>query len=107
MGDNDFPAVGFLQQYVSGMNDFSQAGTDDIPSFRLQDQYAQESGGPLVSQQLISSTPSFEINERPSIDPNIYLPGLTKRINYAKRQLGRPDSWTEDQVRQYSKIKGV
>lgn len=106
MGDNDFPAVGFLQQYVRGMNDFSQEGTD-IPSLRLQDQYAQESGGPLIGQQLISSTPSFEIDEKPSIDPDIYLPGLTKRINYAKRQLGRPDSWTEDQVRQYSKIKGV
>jgi hypothetical protein len=92
MGDNDFPAVGFLREYVEGMEDYSQAGTDDIP---------------FVGQQLISSTPSFEINEKPSIDPDIYLPGLTKRINYAKRQLGRPDSWTEDQVRQYSKIKGV
>jgi hypothetical protein len=58
---NDFPAVGFLQQYVRGMNDFSQEGTD-IPSLRLQDQYAQESGGPLIGQQLISSTPSFDLN---------------------------------------------
>jgi len=106
MGDNDFPAVGFLQQYVKGMEDYSQAGSD-IPSLRLQDQYAQESGGPLVGQQLISSTPSFEINEKPSIDPDIYLPGLTKRINYAKGQLGLPERWTEDQVKQYTKIKGV
>jgi len=106
MGDNDFPAVGFLREYVEGMEDYSQAGTK-IPSLRFQDQYAQKSGGPLVGQQLISSTPSFEINERPSIDPDIYLPGLTRRINYAKGQLGLPERWTEDQVRQYSKIKGV
>jgi len=106
MVDNDFPAVGFLREYVEGMENYSQAGTK-IPSLRLQDQYAQESGGPLVGQQLISSTPSFEINERPSIDPDIYLPGLTRRINYAKGQLGLPERWTEDQVRQYSKIKGV
>lgn len=102
---NDFPAVGFLQQYVRGMNDFSQEGTD-IPSLRLQDQYAQESGGPLVGQQLISSTPSFEINEKPSINPDIYFPGLTKGINYTKRQLGLPGRYTEDQVRS-AKIKGV
>jgi len=105
MGDNDFPAVGFLQQYVKGMEDYSQAGSD-IPSLRLQDQYAQESGGPLVGQQLISSTPSFEINEKPSIDPNIYFPGLTKNINYTKKQLGLPGRYTEDQVR-YGKIKGA
>jgi hypothetical protein len=106
MGDNDFPAVGFLREYLKGKEYYRQAGPN-IPSFSLQDQYAQESGGPLVGQQLISSTPSFEINESPSIDPDIYLPGLTKRINYAKRQLGLPERWTEDQVRQYSKIKGV
>jgi len=106
MGDNDFPAVGFLREYVEGMEDYSQAGSD-IPSLRLQDQYAQESGGPLVSQQLISSTPSFEINQKPSIDPDIYLPDLTRRINYTKRQLGLPERWTEDQVKQYTKIKGV
>jgi len=105
MGDKDFPAVGFLQQYVKGMEDYSQAGSD-IPSLRLQDQYAQESGGPLVSQQLISSTPSFEIDEKPSIDPDIYFPGLTNRINYAKGKLGLPGRYTEDQVRS-AKIKGV
>jgi len=99
-------AVGFLREYLEGKNYYSQAGPK-IPSFSLQNQYAQESGGPLVSQQLISSTPSFEINERPSIDPDIYLPGLTRRINYAKGQLGLPERWTEDQVKQYTKIKGV
>jgi len=99
-------AVGFLREYVEGIKDYRQKGPK-IPSFSLQDQYAQESGGPLVSQQLISSTPSFEINGKPSIDPDIYLPDLTRRINYTKGQLGLPERWTEDQVRQYSKIKGV
>jgi hypothetical protein len=102
----DFPAVGFLQNYIKGTDYLSQKGPD-IPSLEFANQYEQKNGGPLVGQLLISSTPSFEINERPSIDPDIYLPGLTKRINYAKRQLGLPERWTEDQVRQYSKIKGV
>jgi hypothetical protein len=105
MGDNDFPAVGFLQQYVRGMNDFSQEGTD-IPSLRLQDQYAQESGGPLIGQQLISSTPSFDLNEKPLIDPEIYFTGLTDRINRFREKYGIPGKYTTDQVR-YNKIKGV
>jgi len=84
MGDNDFPSllyrpdedkagfeklpyepskepgIEFLRQFVRGASDYSQAGTD-IPSMRLQDKYAQESGGPLLNQTLISSTPSFDL----------------------------------------------
>ena len=68
MGDNDFPAIlggrptpqGYLQSYVRGFNDYSQAGTD-IPSRRFQDEYAQEGGGPLYNNTSISSTPSFDI----------------------------------------------
>ena len=101
----DFPAVGFLQNYIEGRDYLSQAGTG-IPSLELANQYEQKSGGPLVGQLLISSTPSFEINEKPSINPDIYFPGLTKGINYTKRQLGLPGRYTEDQVRS-AKIKGV
>ena len=67
MGDNDFPAVmgngsmGFLQTYVKGMQDYQQAGTS-IPDLRLQNRYAQESGGPLI-EQTIAGSPSFDINE--------------------------------------------
>ena len=67
MGDNDFPMtmanspVGFLQTYIKGMQDYQQAGTD-IPDFRLQNQYAQELGGPLM-EQTIAGAPSFDINE--------------------------------------------
>lgn len=65
MGD-DFPAlmanprIGFLRGYVSGLQDYSQAGTN-IPEMRLQNKYAQEQGGPFVSEQLISGSPSFDL----------------------------------------------
>jgi hypothetical protein len=62
MIDNAFPnALGFLQAYTSGMSDYSQSG-DVIPDLRLQNKYAQEFGGPLVGEQLISGTPSFDLN---------------------------------------------
>ena len=58
---------GFLQQYVEGMSGYEQAGTD-IPDFRVQKDYAQESGGPLVE--------SYEISGRPSFDLKMpYIPG--------------------------------
>jgi hypothetical protein len=66
MGDTDFPTVmanpgvGFLRSYLRGFEDYSQAGTD-IPDLRLQEKYGQEQGGPLVSEQLISGSPSFDI----------------------------------------------
>ena len=65
MGDNDFPAVmgnqpiGFLQQYVQGMNQYSQSGTN-IPDYSTKTKYAQEKGGPLVAGI------SFDINESPA-----------------------------------------
>lgn len=68
MGDNDFPAVlggsspavGFLQSYVRGFDDYSQAGTD-IPSLRLQNKYGQERGGPLLTETQIAGSPSFDM----------------------------------------------
>lgn len=76
MVDNAFPVqlggnnntIGFLQQYVKGMQDYSQAG-EGIPDLRLQDKYAQESGGPLVGETLISGSPSFDLT--PDIDDPI------------------------------------
>lgn len=57
----DLPqASGYQQDYVRGLEDYSQAGTD-IPSLRMQDKYAQESGGPIFGETLISSTPSFDL----------------------------------------------
>ena len=40
-------AVGFLQQYARGVQDYSQEGTD-IPSFSFENKYAQEQGGPIA-----------------------------------------------------------
>ena len=79
MGDNDFPTVmangpmGFLQTYVKGMQDYQQAGTG-IPNLRLQNQYAQERGGPLM-QQMIAGSPSFEIPGGKSPYRKPVLPG--------------------------------
>ena len=62
MVDNDFPnALGFLQAYKKGMSDYSQSG-ETIPDLRLQNKYAQEFGGPLVQENLISGSPSFDLN---------------------------------------------
>lgn len=65
--DNDFPTtmangggLGFLQQYLRGFEDYSQAGTD-IPERRQQLKYEQEGGGPFYGEQMISATPSFSI----------------------------------------------
>lgn len=71
MADNDFPAaLGFLQSYARGIEDYSQEG-DDIPDIRLQNKYAQESGGPLVEQTLISGSPSFDLSvpDIPALGP--------------------------------------
>ena len=53
--DNDFPMRmagnnlgGFLQQYSSGVNKYSQGGTN-IPDFTTQSSYANEAGGPLIA----------------------------------------------------------
>jgi hypothetical protein len=53
--DNDFPVRmaggnlgSYLQQYSSGVNKYSQGGTD-IPDFTTQSSYANEQGGPLIS----------------------------------------------------------
>jgi len=65
MGDNDFPAVmgntpiGFVQQYLQGMNQYQQSGTG-VPDFETKTNYAQERGGPLVAGV------SFDINESPA-----------------------------------------
>lgn len=62
--DNDFPnALGFLQAYKSG----------------LQNKYAQEFGGPLVEENLISRSPSFDLSvpDVPSLGPEV--PDAMKR----------------------------
>ena len=60
MMDNDFPnALGFLQAYKKGMSDYSQAG-ETIPDLRLQHKEAKVFGGPLVQENLISGSPSFD-----------------------------------------------
>ena len=63
MVDNDFPAVGFLKTYVEGMQDYQQAGPS-IRDLRLQNRYAQESGGPLM-QQMIAGVPDFDSRKIP------------------------------------------
>lgn len=79
MVDNDFPkALGFLQAYKSGMSDYSQSG-ETVPDLRLQNKYAQEFGGPLVQENLISGSPSFDLSvpDVPSLGPE--TPDAMKR----------------------------
>lgn len=86
MGDNDFPVtgnpnLGFLQQYIRGFEDYSQKGTD-IPSLRMQDKYAQESGSPLIEKALISGKPSFDIS------PDFDSPAVDRWIKEMRSQPG-------------------
>ena len=53
--------AGYLQMYVQGMREHEQAGTD-IPDFRVQQEYAQEQGGPLFQSYEVSGSPSFDVN---------------------------------------------
>lgn len=101
MIDNDMPAaLGFLQSYRRGMSDYSQAG-ESIPDMRLQDKYAQEFGGPLVQENLISGTPSFDLSvpDVPALGPEtpahmrrqqleMLMPGFSERAKKAKEKYG-------------------
>ena len=68
MGDNDFPTVmsnqgmGFLQSYLRGRQNYSQAGTD-IPSFDFNRDYEGGfgTGVPPYYQESISASPSFDL----------------------------------------------
>jgi|GEM_PF-2042663 len=104
MGDNDFPAMmgnprlGFLRSYLLGYQDYSQAGSD-IPEMRLQNKYGQDFGGPLVSEQLISSSPSFDLGY-PKIPgrnlegiPNANDPVMREKLR--QRLLRNPDGGQE------------
>ena len=58
MADNDFPsAIGFLQNYTKGIEDYEQPGD------------TQQFNGPLMQESLISGSPSFDIP--PDIDSPI------------------------------------
>jgi hypothetical protein len=84
MIDNAFPVqmggngntIGFLQQYVQGIAARSQAG-EGIPDFGVQEQYAQESGGPLVSRTIRYSPPNAII-KAPHLD-SPYMDKLFER----------------------------
>jgi hypothetical protein len=71
MADNDFPsAIGFLQSYAKGMEDYQQSG-DDIDDLHLQSKYIRGFGGPLVQETLISGSPSFDLSvpDTPALGP--------------------------------------
>lgn len=84
MMDSDFPTklggdkntIGFLQQYVSGMQDYSQAG-EGIPDLGVRQEYEQEQGGPLVSRTIRYSPPNA-ILKTPHID-SPYMDQLMER----------------------------
>jgi len=51
--------LGYLQQYVAGMNRYQQAGTD-VPNFGVQTDYAQQAGGPLMGRTIAQGIPVGE-----------------------------------------------
>jgi len=53
--------IGYLQSYVQGMGAYGQKGPD-IPDFRVQQEYAQQQGGPLLENYKVSGNPSFDVN---------------------------------------------
>ena len=97
--DNDFPAsLGYLQQYVAGMNRYQQAGTD-IPNFGVQTDYAQQAGGPLAGQTLVAGSPSFDLSypKIPGRDlegvPNANDPVMREKLR--QRLLKNPEGGQE------------
>ena len=77
MMDNDFPnALGFLQSYRKGLSQYEQEG-EGIPDFSVQNQYAQELGGPLISRTIQYSPPNA-ILKTPHID-SPYMDQLIQR----------------------------
>lgn len=77
MMDNDFPnALGFLQSYSKGLSQYQQQG-ESIPDFAVQNQYAQELGGPLISRTIRYSPPNAII-KAPHID-SPYMEQLYER----------------------------
>ena len=112
MGDTDFPTVlgnrmasnpaGYLQQYVKGMKEYEQAGTD-IPDLRVQDEYAQEAGGPLIENYEISADPSFDL-----MGPDIDSPVVDKWIQNTRPQPRIPrDRLLENIRRVRGMVRGV
>lgn len=72
-------AVGFLQQYARGVQDYSQEGTD-IPSFSFENKYAQEQGGPIArSFKIGPRTIATPIDDVP-VSGNYSLPSINKQI---------------------------
>lgn len=98
--------IGFLREYVSGKQDYSQESKNipNFPNFRFQNRYAQESGGPLTGETLISSSPSFDLTrdiDHPIVDrwieenmkrnPNMRMPTyeeVLKRIPAIRARYG-------------------
>lgn len=75
------------KEFSSGIQDYSQIGSD-IPPRHIQSSYAQESGGPLQGQTLISSDPSFSVY--PDIDsPEVdrWVEGLRSQPGYKPAKL--------------------
>lgn len=97
MIDNDSPkALGFLQAYLQGENKYEQKG--DIPNLKLETEYAQEFGGPLVEKTLIAGSPfrDFDLTDEdiPTLGPvtpasmrrrqlEMFIPGFSERVRNA------------------------
>lgn len=94
-------SIGFLREYVSGKQDYSQESRNipNFPDFRFQNRYAQESGGPLVGETLISGTPSFDMSvpDIPALGPEtpasmrrqqleMLMPGFSERARKAREK---------------------
>ena len=112
MGDTDFPTVlgnrmasnpaGYLQEYVKGMKEYEQAGTG-ISDLRVQNEYAQEAGGPLIESYEISADPSFDL-----MGPDIDSPVVDKWIQNTRPQPRIPrDRLLENIRRVRGMVRGV
>ena len=124
MGDTDFPAVlgnrmasnpaGYLQQYVTrlkGREEYEQAGTG-ISDLRVQNEYAQEAGGPLIGNFEISNPEfnpiEFEISGRPSYMPTEQELHEKVREYYSTTPRGRQIERNIQKLKQrYGGLRGV
>ena len=76
--------LGYLQEFVAGMNRYQQAGTD-VPDFGVQMDYSQQAGGPLVAQGIpVGQDPIFPMSQEEFSD---YVRGRLDQKNPPNRPI--------------------
>ena len=89
-----------------GWEDYNQQGSN-IPTLRVQDKYAQESGTPFYSQTSFSPNPDFNIAGSPSFDINKGAGALGRRTGEQLLRLQQESGIQNQQLQQELERRGI